>query len=376
MKQIHVLLPTLLLIIISENNNILFITSYDKIKENSLCYISDYSFFYLVLDEIHVAKNPKSKIYNCLKQINSKRRIFLTGTPIQNNVMELWSLFNLLMPGFLGSESDFDIKYHKKIHCNIKKLNLEEKLEEKIFQASLAEIKKWVKPFILRRMKQDVLKELPNKIIQDYICEMETEQRELYNYWDSVYQNPSKEKMHFIKVIGLLRKICNFPGLLEKKYTQKTKKLREIDPLMISHHNYSCKARSLETILNSLGFASDEKTSQVEIYENKIILFSQFNPNLQIIADFLRLKFPSMNYLHLSSDIKGENERQAIIDRFNQDTDINILLLTTKSGGLGINLTSANIVIMFDHDWNPMNDLQAMDRAHRLGQKKTVEVFR
>jgi len=405
-----------------------YVTSYDKIRE--MDEIPE-EFFYVVLDEAHIIKNPKTKLYQNIKKINAERRIILTGTPIQNNVMELWSLFNFLMPGFLGTENDFEIKFHKKIYTNIKKLNLEEKLQENIFQSSLNDIRKRIKPFILRRLKQDVLKELPDKIIQDYICEMTQVQKELYAYWDNIYSSigvankddKSKEssssnkkqsavntkkaakKDHpsqpVLKIIDSMRKICNYPGLLlntsasnGKEAQQKLENYKD----KISDFNCSGKLKALEDILVSFNFTSvsSEIINNVsskpsnnlisglssaanaesnQLSENKILIFSQYKAMLQIIKSFLETNFKSLKVKILSSEMK-EITRFDVVNSFNSDPEINILLLTTSIGGLGLSLTAANIVIMYDHDWNPMRDLQAMDRAHRLGQKKTVEVFR
>ena len=147
---------------------LIYICSYEKARDNYNEIFNKTNFYYLVLDEAHIIKNPKTKMYQTIKKIAAEKRVILTGTPIQNNVMELWALFNFLMPGFLGSENDFEIKYHKKMAQNIKKLNLQEDVQENIFQTSLQEIRKRIKPFILRRLKSEVLKELPEKIISDY----------------------------------------------------------------------------------------------------------------------------------------------------------------------------------------------------------------
>ncbi len=405
-----------------------FVTSYDKIRE--LDEITE-DFFYVILDEAHIIKNPKTKLYQNIKKLNSERRIILTGTPIQNNVMELWSLFDFLMPGFLGTENDFEIKFHKKIYTNIKKLNLEEKLQENIFQSSLNDIRKRIKPFILRRLKQDVLKELPDKIIQDYICEMTPIQKDLYLYWDNIYStvginrsikakdkkiekgkkgngkesNNKPNTQPVLKIIDSMRKICNYPGLLlntNESNDKETQKLVEKYKDKITDFNCSGKLKALEDILISFNFfslsseiinsnsnsnsnysnnskdlfsGSENANSNNKLSENKILIFSQYRAMLQIIKSFLEINFKSIKVKILSSDM-NENSRSEIINNFNSDPDINILLLTTSIGGLGLSLTAANIVIMYDHDWNPMRDLQAMDRAHRLGQKKTVEVFR
>ena len=169
----------------------IYITSYDQIRDFNF---SPYEFFYTVLDEAHIIKNAKSKIFQSISKIISERKIILTGTPIQNNVMELWTLFDFLMPGFLGNENDSEINYQKKIQTNIKKLNLEEKLQENIFQVSLSEIRKRIKPFILRRLKKDVLKELPEKIINDYICELTDCQRIVYDFYEKIF-NAEKKKV-------------------------------------------------------------------------------------------------------------------------------------------------------------------------------------
>jgi SNF2 family DNA or RNA helicase len=370
----------------NENKIEIFITSYDRIRDCSE-YLANEDLFYLVLDEAHIIKNPKTKMYQSIKRLQSERRVILTGTPIQNNVMELWALFELLMPGFLGSENDFEIKFHKKIHSNIKKLNLEEKLQENIFQTSLNEIRKRIKPFVLRRLKQDVLKELPDKIIQDYMCEMTEVQKELYKYYDKIYSNTNslkktKIKFNTLKLIDILRKICNYPGLLAKDeiFIEGESELRnKLKKENILDFNSSCKFKALEDLLISLNFTQEKEASNTDlistVYENKILIFSQFKTMVEKIGEMLSKQFSHLRVLKITSDYSNE-QRISTVNNFNLDSSINILILTTSIGGLGLSLTSANIVIMYDHDWNPMRDLQAMDRAHRIGQKKTVEVFR
>ena len=331
----------------------------------------------IFLDEAHIIKNSMTKTYQAIKKINSERRIILTGTPIQNNVMELWSLFNFLMPGFLGSENDFEIKYHKKMHDNIKKLNLEEKFQENIFQTSLREIKKRIKPFILRRLKSEVLQELPEKIIADYPCQMTEYQQKIYDKINNLYENPKKKSISNINnkntlaLIDKLRKICNHPSLLGN----------QIENNNINNENFilnnSGKFNALEELLISLGFDNNNNNNNnsTNIYENKVLIFTQFKQMIYLISTFLKKKFPSILVIQLTSDVKPK-ERSNIVLKFNNDPTINIMILTTSIGGLGLNLTAANIVIMYDHNWNPSKDMQAIDRAHRLGQKKTVNVYR
>ena len=369
----------------SNNKIIIFISSYEKARENNREFFTKNDFFYLVLDEAHIIKNSMTKTYQAIKKINSERRIILTGTPIQNNVMELWSLFNFLMPGFLGSENDFEIKYHKKMHDNIKKLNLEEKFQENIFQTSLREIKKRIKPFILRRLKSEVLQELPEKIIADYPCQMTEYQQKLYDKINNLYENPKKKtnnnnnisninNKNTLALIDKLRKICNHPSLLGNQLENN---------ININNENFilnnSGKFNALEELLISLGFENYEShnnnNNNTTIYENKVLIFTQFKQMIYLISTFLKKKFPSIFTIQLTSDVKPK-ERSNIVLKFNNDPTINIMILTTSIGGLGLNLTAANIVIMYDHNWNPSKDMQAIDRAHRLGQKKTVNVYR
>jgi SNF2 family DNA or RNA helicase len=378
----------------------IFVTSYDKIRDTEL--FTDKELYYLVLDEAHIIKNPKTKLYQSIRTLSSEKRIILTGTPIQNNVMELWALFDFLMPGFLGSQNDFEIKYHKKIHSGIKKLNLEEKLQENIFKTSLLEIRKRIKPFVLRRLKQDVLKELPEKIIQDYMCEMTPIQKELYTYWENIYEGPQQadakgkkvtkktqsvnstsNSNNTLKVIDSLRKVCNFPGLLlNDENFSSIPQFKKLNKDTLKNFYSSGKLKSLSDLLISLGFESycsknniSLGSSTSEISENKILIFSQYKMMVDKISDFLKQEFSGIKTLKITSDLSSE-ERIDTVSNFNSDPSYNILILTTSIGGLGLSLTSANIVIMYDHDWNPMKDLQAMDRAHRIGQKKTVEIFR
>jgi TATA-binding protein-associated factor len=274
----------------------------------------------------------------------------------------------------------------------------------------------------MRRLKQDVLKELPNKIIQDYVCEMTPIQKELYAYWDKIYKGKEGDKEtkvnpknktaiisnnnNSLKIIDSLRKVCNYPGLLlkDEKLTD-TPQFKKIKKETLLNFNSSGKFKALEELLTSLNFISNKENtidtslnstnpgnnsngliknlnnvvgnSQIAdtTFDNKVLIFTQFKTMVDKIYEMLNEKFSSLKVLKITSDLPNE-ERINSVSRFNSDPYINILILTTSIGGLGLSLTSANIVIMFDHDWNPMKDLQAMDRAHRIGQKKTVEVFR
>ena len=354
---------------------LIYICSYEKARDNFSELFDKVNFYYLVLDEAHIIKNPKTKMYQSIKKISADKRVILTGTPIQNNVMELWALFNFLMPNFLGSSNDFEIKYHKKMAQNIKKLNLQEDVQENIFQTSLQEIRKRIKPFILRRLKSEVLQELPEKIISDYNCEMQPEQRQIYEKYNVMYNNNKlNTEKSALSVIDKLRKICNHPYLLEnKEYKLNTKNEKDI---MIEA---SGKLKALEELLISLGFESAMKQNSLinsSSYENKLLIFTQMTKMCTFLEIFFKQKFPGLKTLTLTGDTKNKEKRGNIVDNFNNDPSVNALILTINIGGVGLNLTSANVVIMYDHSWNPSRDMQAIDRAHRLGQKKIVQVFR
>ena len=352
---------------------LIYICSYEKARDNFTEIFNDNHFYYLVLDEAHIIKNPKTKMYQTINKISAEKRIILTGTPIQNNVMELWALFNFLMPGFLGSENDFEIKYHKKMAQNIKKLNLQEDVQENIFQTSLQEIRKRIKPFILRRLKSEVLKELPEKIISDYNCEMPKIQRDLYEKYNVMYNNNKlNTEKSALSVIDKLRKICDHPYLIDN-FDKKIKSNNEKEEMI----QQSGKLVALEELLISLGFESAMKSkSSFNSYENKLLIFTQMTKMCTLLDIFFAYKFPGLKVLTLTGDTKNKEKRGNIVDNFNNDPSVNVLILTINIGGLGLSLTSANVVIMYDHSWNPSKDMQAIDRAHRLGQKKIVQVFR
>ena len=354
---------------------LIYICSYEKARDNYNEIFNNTHFYYLVLDEAHIIKNPKTKMYQTIKKISAEKRVILTGTPIQNNVMELWALFNFLMPGFLGSENDFEIKYHKKMAQNIKKLNLQEDVQENIFQTSLQEIRKRIKPFILRRLKSEVLRELPEKIISDYNCEMPKCQRDLYEKYNIMYNNNklNTEKSP-LSVIDKLRKVCDHPYLLDNN-DKKIKTNNEKEEMI----HQSGKLIALEELLISLGFEPAMKQKSLinsSSYENKLLIFTQMTKMCTLLEIFFEYKFPGLKVLTLTGDTKNKEKRGNIVDNFNNDPSINVLILTINIGGVGLNLTSANVVIMYDHSWNPSKDMQAIDRAHRLGQKKIVQVFR
>lgn len=376
------------------------VTSYD-VSRNDVEYLSSLDYNYCVLDEGHIIKNANSKLSKSVKQIRAEHRLILSGTPIQNNVLELWSLFDFLMPGFLGTEKVFHEKFAKPIAAS--RNSKTSSKEQEAGALALESLHKQVLPFMLRRLKEDVLSDLPPKIIQDYYCELSDLQKKLYrdfakNEKESIKNDVSsteKEgKTHVFQALQYMRKLCNHPALV---VSPNHPKYDEVELFLASRHSqlrnieHSPKLQSLRTLLLECGIGTQDsdygKLSQKKsndalmplegvISEHRALIFCQLKDMLDIVEnDLLKKYLPSVTYMRLDGSTDPRN-RQAIVRKFNDDPSIDVLLLTTKVGGLGLNLTGADTVIFVEHDWNPMSDLQAMDRAHRLGQKKVVNVYR
>lgn len=388
------------------------VTSYDVCR-NDIEVIAGHSYNYCVLDEGHIIKNSASKLTKSVKRINAEHRLILSGTPIQNNVLELWSLFDFLMPGFLGVEKVFIEKFAKPIAAS--RNSKTSSKEQEAGALALESLHRQVLPFMLRRLKEEVLSDLPPKIIQDYYCELSDLQKKLYKEFakkqksvvkDEVTNDepaePSTEppKTHIFQALQYMRKLCNHPALV---ITQNHPQAAEVASYLASKKSdlrsieHAPKLKSLKNLLLECGigvgdseyFSSKAKSKQKQqqqqqqlvssegvISEHRALIFCQLKDMVDIVEEELFKKhMPSVTYMRLDGRT-DPRERQAIVRKFNEDPSIDVLLLTTKVGGLGLNLTGADTVIFVEHDWNPMNDLQAMDRAHRLGQKKVVNVYR
>ena len=372
--------------------------------------IKNFQFFdcpvgFVVLDEAHMIKNEKTRLAVTVKTLKSKRKLGLTGTPIQNNILELWSIFDFVLPGYLGAKKDFRKQHKVLMNMNMMSLELNKMRLTSVQKYKLEFLHAKVLPFIMRREKKDVLKDLPPKIIQDQECPMTIDQRKLYNIFASreLNNNSNSEtsledsfskilenefnkleikeksgKSNILKTLNTLRKIVNHPFLLESnpEYYDFVMNLKKTYSKMPEYHSFFLGGKffGLKSILNSLQY-QEEDIFSCKNNTNKIIIFSRFRNCCELICNFFSKVFPYIKYVHLSSKLDLK-ERANLVERFRIDKTLKIIILTTKIGGLGLNLSSANIVIMFDHDFNPMNDLQAMDRAHRIGQKKCVNVFR
>ncbi|XP_075207189.1 SWI/SNF-related matrix-associated actin-dependent regulator of chromatin subfamily A containing DEAD/H box 1 isoform X2 [Anomaloglossus baeobatrachus] len=353
---------------------------------------------YAVFDEGHMLKNMSSIRYQHLMTLNAKNRLLLTGTPVQNNLLELMSLLNFVMPHmFSSSTSELKRMFSSKAKSTDEQSTFE---KERIAHAKLI-----MKPFILKRVKSEVLKQLPPK--QDHInfCEMSKNQQKLYDELMVKLKRSidgSEKNSELCNVMMHLRKMANHPLLHRQYYT--AEKLRSMSKLMLKEpthceanadlifedmevmtdfelHRLCSEFSSLsqyklekELMLDSGKFAVLEKLlSDGKKKGDRVVLFSQFTMMLDILEVFL--KHHQHRYIRLDGKTQI-SERIHLIDQFNTEMDIFIFLLSTKAGGLGINLTSANVVILHDIDCNPYNDKQAEDRCHRVGQTREVTVTR
>ncbi|RSH82478.1 TATA-binding protein-associated factor mot1 [Apiotrichum porosum] len=372
------------------------ITSYESVR-NDIAELGRMNFLYCVLDEGHVIKNPKTKLTQAVKQVRSHHRLLLSGTPIQNNVLELWSLFDFLMPGFLGSERGFNDRFSKPILAD--RDGKATPKEREAATAALEALHKQVLPFLLRRLKEDVLDDLPPKIIQDYYCDLSDVQKALYDEFSrssaaeeagevlgGADDGKPQGQQHVFQSLQYLRKLCNHPALVLRDNSSALatveNKLGKVPSLHdISH---APKLEALKQLLTDCGIGLGTVPAGGDRLDgsgpftgsHRVLIFCQLRPMLDLIeTDLFRNHMPSVTYMRMDG-ATDPRKRHAIVETFNNDPKIDVLLLTTSVGGLGLNLTGADTVIFVDHDWNPMKDLQAMDRAHRLGQKKVVNVYR
>ncbi|XP_011503442.1 PREDICTED: SWI/SNF-related matrix-associated actin-dependent regulator of chromatin subfamily A containing DEAD/H box 1 homolog [Ceratosolen solmsi marchali] len=357
---------------------------------------------YVIFDEAHMLKNMSTLRYENLIKINSQHRILLTGTPLQNNLLELISLLIFVMPSmFAGKQDDL-----KSLFSKNPKINANKSIEDKpLFEEEqVKNAKQIMKPFVLRRLKVDVLKDLPRKTTEVIVCPMIKEQKDMYTRLVAKFSAEADEndEVNGIGMMMQLRKLANHPLLLQNYYRED--KLRNISKRLISESSW--KQKDAQYTFEELIWMSDYKINQLSrtfksiagfglpqslISESgklkkldkllpelkneghRVLIFSQFTIVLDILEEYLTIN----NYRYLRLD--GQTpviERQDLIDEFIEDTDIFIFLLSTRAGGLGINLTCADTVIIHDIDFNPYNDKQAEDRCHRIGQRKPVRIIR
>lgn len=323
------------------NNYQIVITSYDSLKRDIDLY-TQYNFKYIVADEAQYIKNNNTKNSKAVKLINAETKFALTGTPIENSLSELWSIFDFIMPGYLYKYKKFKELYEIPIIKN----QDEEKMNK---------LKKQIEPFILRRTKSEVLTELPDKTVTILSNEMKEEQYSIYMSYmaqardEIMYQIDMKgfEKSQ-IKILSLLmrlRQICCHPKLFLSEYTGESSKLNQ------------CIEIIQDAVLGG----------------HKILLFSSYTSMFEIIEE--QLKKLKINYLKLTGQTKV-GERIKLVDEFNTNKNIKVFLISLKAGGTGLNLTGADMVIHYDPWWNLSAENQATDRTYRIGQKKNVQVYK
>ncbi|XP_057659908.1 TATA-binding protein-associated factor 172 isoform X3 [Diorhabda carinulata] len=371
----------------------LIVASYDIVRKD-ISFFSTIKWNYIILDEGHIIKNGKTRTSIAIKALVANHRLILSGTPIQNNVLELWSLFDFLMPGFLGTEKQFTARYSRPIlasrdpKCSPK--------EQEAGVLAMEALHRQVLPFLLRRMKEDVLDDLPPKITQDYYCELSPLQEQLYEDFSKSQAHQtlqesissggtsgSAHSTHIFQALRYLQNVCNHPKLVlnpsHPHYQQFIAKLQQQNSKLDEIH-HSAKLPALKQLLQDCGIGVDDNTDKestdIVINQHRALVFCQLKAMLDIIEeDLLKKIMPTVSYLRLDGSVPPI-QRHSVVTRFNNDPSIDVLLLTTQVGGLGLNLTGADTVIFVEHDWNPMKDLQAMDRAHRIGQRKVVNVYR
>lgn len=367
------------------------VTSYDVCR-NDIDLLLSFNWNYCVLDEGHLIKNPKAKTTIAVKRIISNHRLILSGTPIQNNVLELWSLFDFLMPGFLGTEKVFQDRFARPIAAS--RFGKSSSKEQEAGALAIEALHKQVLPFLLRRLKEEVLNDLPPKILQNYYCDLSDLQKSLFESFakkerktlaDKAGSDDREAKQHIFQALQYMRKLCNSPSLVvkegHKQYDAIQSRLAR-QGSSIKDIAHAPKLIALRDLLIDCGIGADtsnggELPSETNyVSQHRALIFCQMKEMLDIVQnDVLRKLLPSVQYLRLDGGVEA-NKRQNIVNQFNTDPSFDVLLLTTSVGGLGLNLTGADTVIFVEHDWNPQKDLQAMDRAHRIGQKKVVNVYR
>ncbi|KAJ5938868.1 hypothetical protein N7466_002002 [Penicillium verhagenii] len=367
------------------------VTSYDVCRNDNEI-LNKINWNYCVLDEGHLIKNPKAKITISAKRLMSNHRLILSGTPIQNNVLELWSLFDFLMPGFLGTEKVFLDRFAKPIAAS--RFSKSSSKEQEAGALAIEALHKQVLPFLLRRLKEEVLNDLPPKIIQNYYCDPSELQKKLFEDFskkeqrelqDKVGSTDRGDKEHIFQALQYMRRLCNSPALVVKdghKQYNEVQSYLSAKRSNIRDVSHAPKLSALRDLLVDCGIGLDTPaegeldTGASYVSPHRALVFCQMKEMLDIVQnDVLKKLLPSVQYLRLDGGVEA-TKRQDIVNRFNTDPSYDVLLLTTSVGGLGLNLTGADTVIFVEHDWNPQKDIQAMDRAHRIGQKKVVNVYR
>jgi SNF2 family DNA or RNA helicase len=302
--------------------------------------LQKFYFNYVILDESQVIKNPTSNIAKAVRELKSRHKLVLTGTPIENTTLDLWSQMSFINPGILGTQSYFRNEYQNPI-------------EKKGDESRSKKLGATIKPFILRRHKSQVATELPEKVENIQYSVMTPEQEKRYeevkaHYREKIFKLIEQEGLgssRFMILEGLtkLRQLANHPKMIDQQYTGDSGKLEDITHMLE----------------NAMGEG------------HKILIFSQFVKHLDLVKNHLKTNKIDFAYLDGSS-----SDRKEQVERFTKDTNLKVFLISIKAGGLGLNLTEADYVFILDPWWNPAVEAQAVDRAHRIGQKKKVFTYK
>lgn len=369
-----------------------FITSYGTCSSTSLQKILiSQKWNSIVLDEGHKIRNPDAQITLICKQLQSLRRFVLSGTPIQNNLTELWSLFDFVRPGLLGSLPLF--KTELALPINIGGYTNASLFQVQTSYKCACTLRDLIKPFLLRRLKRNVLMNngnLPDKKEEIVFCRITLYQKQLYEAFISSDEVDAiiERRRNLLAGIDILRKICNHPDLLEHVIDDEYE-LEEDEVVKGDGNGNIYVSPNLMKSFNNLQKPSDpvERSGKLKVLEkilelwhsqgHRVLIFCQTRQMLNLIEEFLQSpKRAEYKYLRMDGTTPIK-QRLQMVDRFNSVTSpFFIFLLTTRVGGLGINLTGADRVIIYDPDWNPSTDLQARERVYRLGQTRPVSILR
>lgn len=323
-------------------NTRIIITSYGTVRSD-LEQLAAFKFGYIVCDESQVIKNASSQVAKAVLQLQSRNRLILSGTPIQNNTFDLYTQMHFINPGLLGNKEFFRSEFAMPI----------DKFGDKEIAGRL---RKMIYPFLLRRTKEQVAKDLPPKTEITLWCEMEEEQRRIYDEYKNHYRSSLLERiekdgvgssaMYILEGLTRLRQICNAPQLVKdgNHSTTESVKLKEL----------------MEEIKENIGV-------------HKALVFSQFTGMLQLIAE--EMKKEGIHFFYLDGATKAE-DRQVLVQRFQEEKDVHVFLISLKAGGVGLTLTAADYVYLVDPWWNPAAEQQAIDRAHRIGQQQKVFAYK
>jgi len=310
---------------------------------------------YAILDEGHKIRNPNTAITIYCKELRTPNRVILSGTPMQNNLTELWSLFDFVFPMRLGTlvsfRSQFELPIRLGGYANASNLQVETAMK------CAETLKETISPYLLQRWKVDVAADLPKKTERVLFCKLTALQRKAYkDFLNSEDMNSILAgRRQALYGIDILRKICNHPDLVHHKRDSKS-----------SAYGEDIKSGKMQVV-----------KALLEMWKkagHKTLLFAQHRIMLDILQKLIG-NMEGFNYRRMDGNTSIK-DRQNMVDEFNRDPNLHVFLLTTKVGGLGVNLTGANRVIIYDPDWNPSTDVQARERAWRLGQKREVEIYR